>query len=76
MSIRWERVNRQRYWLRGFGIKRQLEQFEDISLTPTALEMDTIQAWCKANLCGRRTSFDEFRFRNEQEMTAFLLRWS
>jgi len=29
-----------------------------------------------AHDCGRRLSFDLFQFRNEAEVTAFLLRWS
>jgi len=35
-----------------------------------------IQRWCDENDCGRRTSYDTFQFRNQQEITAFLLRWS
>ena len=39
-------------------------------------EMDPVQAWCEENNCGVRVSFDQFRFRNKQEITMFLLRWS
>lgn len=39
-------------------------------------DMDPVQAWCKANNCGVRISFDTFRFRNQREITLFLLRWS
>lgn len=39
-------------------------------------DMDPIQAWCEANDCGVRTSFDTFKFRNQREITMFLLRWS
>lgn len=35
-----------------------------------------IQQWCDENNCGRRTSYDTFQFRNQQEITIFLLRWS
>jgi len=39
-------------------------------------DMDPVQDWCVANKCGIRVSFDTFRFRNEQELTIFLLKWS
>jgi hypothetical protein len=39
-------------------------------------DLDPIQEWCVHNRCGRRTSFEQFRFRNEQEVTMFLLKWS
>jgi hypothetical protein len=39
-------------------------------------DLDPIQEWCVHNRCGRRTSFEQFRFRNEQELTMFLLKWS
>ena len=39
-------------------------------------DIDPIQRWCKENNCGKRISFDQFQFRNQQELTMFLLRWS
>ena len=39
-------------------------------------DIDPIQDWCVANKCGVRMSFDTFKFRNEKELTMFLLRWS
>jgi hypothetical protein len=39
-------------------------------------DLDPIQLWCAKNSCGRRTSFEQFQFRNEQEVTMFLLKWS
>lgn len=39
-------------------------------------DMDPIQTWCEENNCGKRTSFDTFCFRNQQEMSLFLLKWS
>jgi hypothetical protein len=48
------------------------------SSTATGLrdtDMDPIQDWCVANRCGVRTSFDTFKFRNERELTIFLLKW-
>jgi len=38
-------------------------------------DMDPIQQWCETHNCGRRMSFDTFRFRNKKEITMFLLRW-
>lgn len=39
-------------------------------------DLDPVQDWCVATQCGIRTAFDTFKFRNEQELTIFLLRWS
>lgn len=39
-------------------------------------DLDPVQAWCEQHDCGVRTSFDTFRFRNQQEVIMFLLRWS
>ena len=47
-------------------------------ITPTGLRaehMDPIQDWCVQNKCGVRTSFDMFKFKNEAEISMFLLRW-
>ena len=47
-------------------------------ITQTGLrshDLDPIQLWCAQNSCGRRTSFEQFRFRNEEEVTMFLLKW-
>ena len=38
-------------------------------------DIDPIQQWCEEHNCGRRTSFDTFRFRNQKEKMMFLLRW-
>lgn len=42
----------------------------------TEQDIDTIQAWCENHNCGHRTSFDTFRFKNEQELSMFLMRWA
>ena len=70
-KVIWERVG-DRYWLKA----KDTEYNENIFHTPTELQMDTIHEWCKANDCGRRMSFSEFRFKDEKEMSLFLLRWS
>lgn len=39
--------------------------------------MDPIQAWCWETMpTVRRTAFDTFRFDREEDMSAFLLKWS
>ena len=38
--------------------------------------LDGIGQWCNENRCGKRISYDTFKFRNEKDMQAFLLRWS
>jgi hypothetical protein len=38
-------------------------------------DIDPIQQWCEQHHCGKRTSFDTFKFKNKQQLTIFLLRW-
>jgi len=38
--------------------------------------LDEVQSWCEQNSCGRRMSYDLVKFRTEEEITVFLLRWS
>ena len=35
-----------------------------------------VHKWCHDNNCGKRISFDQFRFRNRKEITMFLLKWA
>lgn len=47
-------------------------------ITQTGLRehnLEPVQEWCMHNRCGRRTSFDTFKFRNEAELSMFLLKW-
>jgi hypothetical protein len=39
-------------------------------------DMDPIHKWSQEHDCGRRMSFDTWRFRNDAEITMFLLAWS
>ena len=39
-------------------------------------DMEPIHNWCAEMGFGVRTSFDTWRFKTDQELTAFLLRWS
>jgi hypothetical protein len=39
-------------------------------------ELDEIGRWCTDNDCGWRMSYDLWRFKNHEQVTLFLLRWS
>jgi hypothetical protein len=67
--IEWQRLYR--YKLRALGVMRA-EWAEGLN----ERDMDVIQAWCERNNCGTRMSFDTFKFRNNEEIVMFLLRWS
>lgn len=54
-------------------------EYDHGAVTPTGLREEhlvPIQHWCEQNHCGRRISFDMFKFRNRKEISAFLLRWA
>lgn len=54
-------------------------QYDHGAVTLTGLRsdhLDPIQEWCVANKCGRRLSFEMFKFRSEKEIAMFLLKWS
>jgi len=38
-------------------------------------DLKPIQEWSAVTGCGKRTSFDVWKFRDEQEMMMFRLRW-
>jgi hypothetical protein len=44
--------------------------------TSTHLLLDNIAKWCSDNKCGRRISYDIFKFKNKKQMTLFLLKWA
>ena len=49
------------------------------SSNPTYLKEEDfypIVEWCKQTGCGRRMSFDQFWFYNQQELLMFTLRWA
>jgi hypothetical protein len=56
----------------------RVRSFDGVNEFSTGLsegDMDPIQQWCEEHHCGRRTSFDTFRFKNKKQITMFLLRW-
>jgi hypothetical protein len=38
-------------------------------------QLEEMGQWCHEYNCGTRTSYDMFKFRNEKDITAFLLKW-
>lgn len=57
-------------------IKITTSDEDDIFVTGLSeSDIDPIQKWCEEHNCGRRTSFDMFKFKNKKQMTMFLLRW-
>lgn len=44
-------------------------RLDDRSLIPN------ISTWCKEQECGKRVNRHTFSFKNEKEITLFLLRW-
>ena len=74
MALAWNRIriDSRYYWLHCefFAASRPTE-FKMV----TQAELDEVGAWCQENNCGQRMSFDQFRFRTEEQVTAFLLRW-
>lgn len=39
-------------------------------------DMDPVQAWTEECNCGTRMSFNVWKFKNEKQITMFLIRWS
>ena len=39
-------------------------------------EMEAVQAWSNECNCGTRMSFNIWKFKNEKQITMFLIRWS
>ena len=64
---------------------RVIENYDDYSSSATfAILTDEfgkqilpqMAEWCEENECGYRTSYDTFKFRNQEQLTMFILRWS
>lgn len=34
-----------------------------------------ISQWCEDNNCGRRTAYNQFKFKNRKQLNWFLLKW-
>jgi len=46
------------------------------SVLSEPLDIDAMQKWTIENECGWRTSYDTFKFRNEEQLLMFVLRWA
>lgn len=74
MALNWHRITRRdRYQWLTCGLFADSKPMEFKIITES--DLDEIGTWCRDNDCGRRMSFDQFRFDNELQVTAFLLRW-
>lgn len=62
---RWERKAERGYWLDS----------NNSGLVPVWV-FEEIQEWSKQHNCGVRKAYGTWEFRNEHEITMFLLRWS
>jgi hypothetical protein len=67
-------------WQRLPGLK--LQAYTD-DVAPRGFErglnetdMDPVQAWTDKCNCGTRMSFNVWKFKNEQQITMFLIKWS
>ena len=71
-KIKWFRLNHRTLQARNDNT----DTFVDNDYGLSESDIDPIQAWCVENNCGRRTSFDTFKFKNKEEQIIFLLKWS
>lgn len=67
-------------WQRLPGLK--LQAYTD-DVAPRGFErglnesdMDPVQAWTEECSCGTRMSFNVWKFKNEKQITMFLIRWA
>ena len=67
-------------WQRLPGLK--LQAYTD-DVAPRGFErglnesdMDPVQAWSEECRCGTRMSFNVWKFKNEKQITMFLIRWA
>ena len=70
-TIKWQRLPGLR--LRAYVDDIQPRGFER---GLNELDMDPIQTWSEECNCGTRMSFNEWKFKNEKQITMFLIKWS
>ena len=67
-------------WQRLPGLKLQAYTYDvgprgfERGLNET--DMDPVQAWSTECNCGTRMSFNVWKFKNEKQITMFLIRWA
>lgn len=80
-KIHWQMLpNKGSFWVQGM-IKRNAVHSTVTAMAPVYKPagselIDEIAKWCTENDCGKRMSFNQFKFRTEEELTMFMLRWS
>lgn len=76
----WERTNKKLTWVdtehKLVLAARMTTQHHGWEISVSESDLVPVQEWCEKNNCGKRISFDQFRFRSKKEMTLFLLRWT
>ena len=69
--FKWERYDRRP----GVWLRLNSEQWMILDAAADK-RLDEIQEWCKIHNCGVRQSYDMWKFKDESEITMFLLMWS
>jgi hypothetical protein len=64
---KWIRDDRFPFRLSCYDVKHGFWGSDDL--------LSKIQDWSKDNKCGKRTSYENWDFKTEQDMMRFLLRW-
>jgi hypothetical protein len=65
---KWTRDDRFPFRLSCYDVKHGFWGSDDL--------LSKIQDWCKDNKCGKRSSYENWDFKTEQDMMRFLLRWA
>lgn len=64
-------------WVKIENIPGHWLRFEnDVYSSIADSYFERVQAWTVDTECGRRMAYDMWQFKNSEEVTAFLLRWS
>jgi len=70
--IKWITLSKQS----GFWIQGVSPLPSGVGLWLEYVDYKVISEWCRENKCGKRMSYNQFKFDSEADMTWFLLRWS
>ena len=70
-KIKWQR-------LPGFKLQAYVDEIQPRGFERGLREsdMDPVQAWTTECNCGTRMSFNVWKFKNEKQITMFLIRWA
>lgn len=73
-KFKWRKIEQTGKRFRGYWLQADLDSVTDIVEADNTLEQ--IAHWSRENDCGLRLSYDLWCFKNEADVTVFLLRWS